>query len=59
MKLNIFENGVLIAQDSKDITGNWTHRFFDNSINKLKKEVNQGRLKNFYPWNKWIYQEQK
>jgi len=59
MNINIFENGVLIAQDSKDIIENWTHRWFDNSTNKFKKETHQGRLRNFYPWCKWIYQETK
>lgn len=59
MKLHIFENGVLIAEDSKDIYGNWTHRWYDNSTNKFKKEINYGKCKNFYPWNKWIYKEIK
>lgn len=58
MKVHIFENGVLIAEDSV-INGSWTHRWFDNSTNKFKKEVHQGRLKNFYPWNKWVYRELK
>ena len=58
MKVNIYENGVLIDQDAV-INNTWSHRWFDNSTNKFKSEVHQGRLKNFYPWNKWEYIEVK
>lgn len=58
MKLNIYENGILLGEDVV-INGVWTHRWFDKSTKQFHKTVHNGRLQNFYPWNKWQYIEVK